>query len=412
MIQYLCRILRMQPVIIYPTIIRFPLERANGIQVVHTCHALSQLGCKVYLFVLQSSSSTDEEVLKFYGLSPSENLDIIRMPFLRSKSERAWNISAYISAFYHVHALLLKVQSPVILTRDRFMAQYFLPWLRRKKGKMIYECHHIEYMFRQELHTLYLGAKPLSFDKIQKIKSREMKVYCGVSGILAITEKLKNLIIEIFNPGAPVEVIRDGCVLNEESFEDSPPSSSSMPVRNLLYVGDMNPVKGVDVLVRAVKDIPGVRLTLAGGVPSDGSAARIKMLCDRLGLQQKVHFQGYVSPYNVRKLYKDADIVLLPLSPTVQSRYFTSPLKMFEYMASGKPIIAADFPSIKEVLTHGETAMLVPPEDEKAWAQAIHNLLHDEPLCEKISKNARQLSLQYTWEMRAKRILDFINLLS
>ena len=86
---------------------------------------------------------------------------------------------------------------------------------------------------------------------------------------------------------------------------------------------------------------------------------------------------------------------------------YTSPLKLFEYMASKRPIIASDLPSIREIL-NTENAILVKPGSAKALANAIKFALENPDFCAKISKQAYKDVQKYTWEKRAKRILEFI----
>ena len=83
-----------------------------------------------------------------------------------------------------------------------------------------------------------------------------------------------------------------------------------------------------------------------------------------------------------------------------------SPLKLFEYMAAGKPILASDIPALREVLRDGETALLLPPGDAQAWAAAARRLLADPPAATALGARAQADFLAtYTWEARATGIL-------
>jgi glycosyltransferase involved in cell wall biosynthesis len=86
-----------------------------------------------------------------------------------------------------------------------------------------------------------------------------------------------------------------------------------------------------------------------------------------------------------------------------------SPLKIFEYMASKRPIIATNLPSLREILVDGENAILVPPGSPGALAGAIKRLSGDNALCAKLAENAYlDVSEKYTWKMRAEKIISFI----
>lgn len=85
---------------------------------------------------------------------------------------------------------------------------------------------------------------------------------------------------------------------------------------------------------------------------------------------------------------------------------FMSPLKMFEYMASGKPIISSDLAALREVLRHKESAILCDPDNLDEWIEAIKLLMEDENLRKKLGENARKESVdKYTWLIRAKKVL-------
>jgi glycosyltransferase involved in cell wall biosynthesis len=104
----------------------------------------------------------------------------------------------------------------------------------------------------------------------------------------------------------------------------------------------------------------------------------------------------------------DAAVALLPLPDEPVARYFTSPLKLFDYMAAGVPIVASDLPSLREVLRDGENALLVPPEDPAAVAKAIDRILGDPALARRLAARAREDASAYTWDERAAQLLEFL----
>ena len=104
---------------------------------------------------------------------------------------------------------------------------------------------------------------------------------------------------------------------------------------------------------------------------------------------------------------KAADVLILPNSAKEKiSQFYTSPMKMFEYMASQKPIIASELPSIKEVLNENN-AILVESDNFKALARGIEKALKDNELSDKISQRAYSDVQDYTWQKRAENILNF-----
>jgi len=88
------------------------------------------------------------------------------------------------------------------------------------------------------------------------------------------------------------------------------------------------------------------------------------------------------------------------------SRYFTSPLKLFDAMAAGTPLVASDLDSIREIVRDGENGVLVDPDSPTALAAGLRRVLDDPPFAAAIAATARAEAAQYTWERRAERILD------
>ncbi len=93
---------------------------------------------------------------------------------------------------------------------------------------------------------------------------------------------------------------------------------------------------------------------------------------------------------------------------TAHFAYYASPLKLFEYMAAGRAIVSSDHPATAEVVHDGESALLVPPENVPALADALCRLYDDPQLRERLGAAAKQESGQYSWQVRARRILNFI----
>jgi glycosyltransferase involved in cell wall biosynthesis len=113
---------------------------------------------------------------------------------------------------------------------------------------------------------------------------------------------------------------------------------------------------------------------------------------------------GLVPPADVSRRLAAASVLVLPNTASAISERYTSPLKLFEYLMLGRPIIASDLASIREVLDDGRTALLVPPGDAAALAAAIVRVRDDATLAAGLAANAAVLSAQYTWAARAGRL--------
>ena len=118
---------------------------------------------------------------------------------------------------------------------------------------------------------------------------------------------------------------------------------------------------------------------------------------------------GHVAPSEVPTWLAAADIAVLPNSGTsvIGSRY-TSPLKLYEYLAAGCPIVASDVPAVREVVTDGETAVLVRPDDPEALGDGIAGLLAVPVLAQRIGALGRLWVQGSTWDARATAIRVFV----
>jgi glycosyltransferase involved in cell wall biosynthesis len=139
----------------------------------------------------------------------------------------------------------------------------------------------------------------------------------------------------------------------------------------VLFVGRLVYYKGIDVLLRALPHAPGAEAALVGIGPLEAS---LRAMARELGVADRVHFLGDVSPERLRALYKRAAVFVLP--SVAPSEAFG--VVQLEAMAAGTPVICTDLPSgVPYVNRHGVTGLVVPPRDADALGAALHGLLAD-----------------------------------
>jgi glycosyltransferase involved in cell wall biosynthesis len=162
--------------------------------------------------------------------------------------------------------------------------------------------------------------------------------------------------------------------------------------------------KGVEILLEALALVPGVRGLIVGGHEAEPDLDRVRALAERLGIAARVTFTGLVAPARVPDLLRSATILALPNPASAISNRFTSPLKLFEYMAAGRAIVASDLPSVREILHDGVDALLVAPGDANALAGAIRRLVAEPALAEQLGRRAAEAAPGYSWSRRAERL--------
>jgi glycosyltransferase involved in cell wall biosynthesis len=383
--------------ILYLADIRFPLERANGIQTIETCRALAERGHTVLLLVRPDTARPPRNPFAFYGLAPHARLLVRRAPvfgpaLVRRVSYLAQAVCAAAGA---------RGRIAIVLTRDLGAASMVLRIPRSIRPPLVYESHAFAPVFAETLQQLVSGATSASRSKLRRLLAREERVWQLAEGYVTITDGLAVELVGRFGVRGALATIPDG-VRMEPNRRFARPRQSESPV--VTYAGHLYPWKGVDVLLRALALLPKVRGIIVGGHPAEGDLMRLQALASTLGIQDRVSFTGFVHRSEVAGLLEQADVLVIPHTATPVSERYASPLKLFEYMAAGKPIVASDVSSIREVLRDGENACLVRSADPEALASGIANVLGDQQLAERIARSAFEEASAYTWARRAERL--------
>ena len=373
---------------------RFPIERANGAQTMATCQALARRGHEVTLYVRPDTASSQRDPFVFYGVPPVDRLEIAYLTAPRGEHWRraTFLLSAALAAGRHRDAL--------VYTRDLGLASFLtqLPSLRRPK--VIYESHGIAPVVSAEMPAL-LGKPDLtpSPRKIERLDRRERRVWKRAPAYVAITRALADDLAARYGPRPNVFVVPDGAAARSGA---APSGFNRRPLAG--YAGHLYPWKGVDILVRALAAAPDLRGLVVGGHPDEADRTRVDALARACGVSDRLEITGLIPQREVAARLADATMLVLPnVASTISERY-TSPLKLFEYLALGLPIVASDLASIREVLQAGRTALLVPPGDVGALAVAMMRLAGDPVLSASLGSAARALAGEYTWERRAERL--------
>jgi glycosyltransferase involved in cell wall biosynthesis len=223
-------------------------------------------------------------------------------------------------------------------------------------------------------------------------------------------------IVTVTNAGAQ-RFIDDGAdperlavIPNGADPVDIPPVRETLDGEiRLLYVGSLWPDRGVRVLVSAMPLIE-ERATL--DIVGESDPLRLAALRDfvrSLGVEHRVNVRPAVPHSAVPALLASADIVVLPMMRSEVGEIFASPMKLFEYMASGRPIAAADLPTVREIVSE-HTAWFFNPEDAAALAASIAEMITRWPEARRRAAAARELlESSYTWEARGRALLSFMD---
>jgi glycosyltransferase involved in cell wall biosynthesis len=236
----------------------------------------------------------------------------------------------------------------------------------------------------------------------------------GARRLVAITHSLANdLRGKLGAPEAPFTVVApDGVDLERYAgLPDAPEARGELGMApggfTAGYTGHLYAGRGVELILELAKRLPQVSFLLAGGEP--GEVQRVEETVRSAGLEN-VMLVGFQPNAVLPRYHAACDLFLMPYQRRVAAssggdiaRYL-SPMKLFEYMACGRPILCSDLPVLREVLTP-EKAILLPPDDVEAWVAAIQALQADSGRRAMIGEALRQEASRYTWEGRAENIL-------
>jgi glycosyltransferase involved in cell wall biosynthesis len=383
--------------LLYLADIRLPLERANGLQTVSTCHALAARGHRVTLLVRPDTAAETRDPLAFYDLPPIDGLTIARVPVAGPAPLRR---AHYLAAA--VKHSLAPPRPTVIFTRDLGVAALLARVPRAGRPPLLYESHGYAPTVSALMPTLHARAASASTAKLARLERRERRVWASADGYVTLTAVHAEELADRFGPRAALAVVPDGARLPADRVFTWTGPRATRPV--VAYAGHLYPWKGVDVLIEALALVPEVAGRIVGGHPRETDLGRVTALAAARGLGSRVVFTGLLPPHEVAGAIAEADILVLPNTATEVSARYTSPLKLFEYLAAGRPIVASRLPALAEVLEDGVNALLVAPEDPQALADAIRRLAADPALALRLAARAFADAERYSWARRAERL--------
>lgn len=387
--------------VLMPADVRFPLPRANGVQIVKTAAALARAGARTTLLVRQSDPRPTDEILALYGVAPDPLLEIRRLPVNHKTGSFTLPRLTFLA---RTTAAAVAGRRAAIFTRDLQLADILLGLASFAHGPVVYEAHAVESLLYGERGAIYGTSEVPNPRKARRLGKRERRVWRSAAAFVATTAGIRDSFVEAYGPRERVHVVPNGAdVATERAF--TPPDRS---LARVVYAGQLYPWKGVDVLVEAMVHVPDARLVILGGLETESDLERIRGLVRSLGLGDRTEMPGTLPQPRVALELGQASVVCVPFLKSGMTERHTSPIKLFEALAAGRPIVATDLPSTREVLTDGVDASLVPPGDPMALAHAIQTLLDDRDRAESLARAAWETAPRFSWDARAKAILGAI----
>lgn len=377
--------------IAYITNVRLPSERAHGHQVAQVCDALARLGYEVTVISPYRKNSIREDYHSYYRAE-----ERVTVKHLGSFDSIASVLFPGVTGLWMLNAMMRK-NIRQMLKHESFDVLYtrspaLLPALLESTIPVVLELHQLP----------------------RRGRAAFVKRCTQCRLIACLTSHMRDKLIEW---GVPKnKVIAEGDAVDMKRFDQvlspsDPRGDLDLPRNRVIvgYVGRLKTLgmeKGVGILLEAIaqlKDEKAFTALIVGGPEADQKFYEEKAHALQLGTDD-VRFTGEVNPFVVPKMLAACDVLAMPFPDLPHYRHHMSPLKMFEYMAAGKPIVTSDLPTIRDVLSE-DRAYFCTPGDASSLADVLRDIRKNPNEAAKRSDSARAIVGDHTWEARMKRIL-------
>lgn len=367
-----------------------PSRSANSIHVISQCVALAELGIDVTLVARRidyNRSKLREKISDAYGVDVAR----VHLATVYSPLGRFNQLAIAIRAlFWFLH----NPRPQIVLSRN-LIASWLVACVL--KQPLLYEVHELELGWRRKIQRAIVARSNVT--------------------TITISSKLKQMLAEHvgLSPTRSI-VLHDAATVRSVSVLDSYKSSALEEFLGFKlagwksrvgYFGQILPGRGVEVIQHLAAARPDILFLIFGG------DEREVLNLQATNVLNNLKFMGHIQHKKAQNLMAACDILLMPYQRSVSigvrardTAQWMSPLKMFEYLASGSAIISSDLPVLREVLTDNKTALLADPESIDDWLRQLDKLVSDPNLRLSLGKTGREAYLQlYTWERRAQTIL-------
>ncbi len=364
---------------------KIPSETANSIQMIMACQGLVQNGHEIRVWVPDLESTSFEKLRKHYGLI-CQKFKIHSLVSFRYFKRLDFSASMILRAFLWNPDLVYTWTIPVAA---------FAAFLG---ATIVLEVHDIP--------TGKLGTA--LFNSFIRSDADKRLVFVSNELQRRVKERFPNLKdgeCVIAPNGVELQDYQDLPDTAEAKRQLGFPEGMIVSCSGHLYAG-----RGVDLFLEMARRFPSVHFYWFGG--NSEQVSFYSRQAAENGLENVV-FTGFIPKSELPLAQAASDILIMPYGKNIagssggDSAAICSPMKMFEYLAAGKPILTSDLPVIHEVL-NTETAVFCEAENTDSWAEALQTLLADPALRESLSASARKESLKHSWQQRAEQITAFM----
>ncbi|MDD5749182.1 MAG: glycosyltransferase [Patescibacteria group bacterium] len=379
----------------YITNIRIPTEKAHGYQIAKMCEEFARAGHEVELIVPTRKNEIKEDLFSFYGLDKNFKIKYLKSFDFINYNSIFGKFAVYLQNLFYLIRLFFVRLPKDNLVFSRGAEIVFLFSLRGHKT--VYECH----------------SWPINKTWFFKFLAKKSDY------IVTTTNYLKNIFIKNGFSSGKILVAHDGVDLKIFDIEMSKDEARKklgirQDLKIVAYTGSfktMGEDKGITDIIKAIRILQDKKQEIyfwaVGGSQADIDF--YENLAKEEGVVDQIKLLTKVSIIDLPIYQKAFDILLMPFPYSQHYAYYMSPLKMFEYMASYRPIIASDLPAIKEILDE-ENCLFCQPDNPSNLAEKILYLYNNQNSSEKLAAGAYCKVKEYSWGSRVNNIINFVKI--
>ena len=382
---------------------RMPSQRAQSLQVAQVCGAFQRAGAAATLLHARRfptpSLPAGQDVFDYYGVEPAQDGT---KPAIEAVPCVDW-----------IDRVPVRLQYLPARAQELTFARNAAKRVRRDFAGARVLSREAE-----SARSLLLGARPHErvFVEVHRVPEGSARrrwlldAARDARGIVAISGGVREDLVELGVDPAKVVVEHDG--FEPALWRDLPTRAAARAVLDLgadepvvVYTGGLLAWKGVELLVDAARELPELTFVIAGGMDAD--VARLR---DHAAGLDNVRLDGFQPPARIATYLAAADLGVIPnrSTPAISARY-TSPLKAFEAMAVGLPLVVSDLPSLRELFTDGEDARFFAADDADDLARAIAAVMGDDDLRRGLGERLGARADAHSWDARAGRLLAWMD---
>ena len=376
---------------------RMPSERAQSLQVAKVAAAFERAGVSTTLLHAHRTPTPSlpegQDLFDYYGVPEGARPKVVALPNLDL-----------------IDRFPTRAQFVPARIQELSFASNAASWVRKQAADA--------WILSRELETarsLVRSKKSAVFLEIHRVPAGRLRkkwlleAALGSQGVVAISGGVRADLEALGVPSDSIIVEHDAVEAGQAAGMPKRSAARaklgiSLDCKLVVYTGGLMTWKGVEHLIGAAKRLPQLEFVIAGGMKSD--VERLRPLTQGLS---NLRMDGFQAPERIGLYLAAGDVGVIPnrSTPKISARY-TSPLKAFESMAAGLPLVASELPSLREILIDETHAVFVAPDSDEAIVAGIERLMGDGDLRKSMTLSGRARKKDISWDARAERLVAWM----